>query len=215
MSVELIIFDLDGTLIDSIEDITNALNYVFRPFLPAPLVPCEVAGMIGEGAHRLVEKVLRKYHLSLPVNHLVEQYTERYAEHLMDRTLLYPDVPETLAGLASCRMALVSNKTELLSRRILEAFGLARYFESVVCADTIPHRKPSPEPLLHVLADLGVPVGHAVMVGDSETDIAAGNACSMRTIAVTHGYGKPGFEEKADFVVRNFLQLASLIKSMP
>jgi len=215
MPVDLIIFDLDGTLIDSIEDITNALNHVFRPFLTSPLVPGEVAGMIGEGAHRLVEKVLRKHHLSLPVDPLVEEYTERYTEHLMDRTLLYPDVSETLAALASCLMALVSNKTELLSRRILEAFGLGRYFESVVCADTIPYRKPSPEPLLHVLSTLGVPVGHAVMVGDSETDIAAGKACSMRTIAVTHGYGRPGFEEKADFIVQGFRQLAPLIRSLP
>ena len=214
MPVEVIIFDLDGTLIDSIEDITDALNHVFLSLLAAPLTPLEVSAMIGEGAHRLVERILQKYHLPLPVDPLVKQYTDRYAQHLTDRTTLYPGVSETLQQLASYRMALVSNKTEFLSRRILEAFGLASHFESVVCADTIPHRKPSPEPLLHALSTLRAPVGRAVMVGDSETDIAAAKACFMRAVAVTYGYGRPGFEEGADFSIDGFSRLAPLVKSL-
>ena len=168
--------------------------------------------MIGEGARRLIQKALEKCRLSLPVEFLVNQYTERYASHLTDCTTLYPDVGETLAGLQDYRMALVSNKTELLSRRILDVFGLSRYFEAVVCADTIPQRKPSPEPLLHVLSALQVPVTHAVMVGDSEIDIVAGKACSMRTIAITHGYGKPGFQAEADFAIYGLLPLAGSSK---
>ena len=214
MPVELIIFDLDGTLIDSIRDITNALNYVMRPFSTATLVPEEVEGMIGEGAQKLVQKVLEKCRLSLPIEPLVKQYTERYASHLTECTTLYSDVAETLAGLADYRMALVSNKTQLLSRRILDVFGLSRHFEAVVCADTIPQRKPSPEPLLYVLSTLRVPVAHAVMVGDSEIDIMAGKACSMRTVAVTHGYGKPGFEEEADFAIDGLPPLIPLVKSL-
>ena len=214
MSVKIIIFDLDGTLVNSIRDITNALNYVLQSFSVSALSPEEVAGMVGEGAHKLVENALQKYGLDVPVAPLVERYTKRYSVHLTDCTTLYPHVPETLAGLSDHRMALVSNKTELLSRRILDAFGLTGYFDMIVCADTIPQRKPLPDPLLHVLSAQGVPVGRAVMVGDSEIDIAAGKACSMRTIAVTHGYGRPGFEKEADFVIDGLPPLIPLIKSL-
>ena len=214
MPVTTVIFDLDGTLIDSIRDITNALNYALRPFSVGPLSPGEAAGMIGEGAHKLVERVLNKYHLTLPVAPLVAAYTERYASHLTEQTMLYPGAVETLKALARYRIALVSNKTAALSQRILDYFGLGGYFEVMVCADTIPQRKPLPDPLLHVLTAQGVPVAQAVMVGDSEIDIMAGKACSMRTIAVTHGYGRRGFEKEADFVVDSLPPVVSLIESL-
>jgi phosphoglycolate phosphatase len=214
MSVGLIIFDLDGTLIDSLEDITGALNEALESFRLPPLKVPEVAPMIGEGALKLVQRVLKKYGASLDPGPIVARYTEAYASHLAGRTTLYPGAKEMLEQLASFKKALISNKSEALSRALLTHFGLSGYFNILVGADTIPERKPSPAPLFHVLSALAASPKETIMVGDSEVDIWAGKAASVKTIAVTHGYGSPGFEKEADFVVGSLLPLAHLIKQI-
>ena len=211
MAIRLIIFDLDGTLVDSIGDITDAVNYAFRPCGIGDLEPGEVAGMIGEGARELVRKICESRNVVFDKALILARYKERYAAHPTDRTVLYPFVIETLEKLTSCRKAIVSNKSEGLSRQILDRFGLLRFFDTIVCADTIPERKPSPAPVYYVLSALHAGPHEAVIVGDSEIDVMTGKASSIRSIAVTYGYGSPGFQKDADFVIDSFAPLAELI----
>jgi phosphoglycolate phosphatase len=215
MSLRLIIFDLDGTLIDSVVDITNALNHVLLPYAHSLLSPGQVSGMIGNGVMKLVRRALQAHSLEVDPVPLTKQLLERYASRLTENTTLYPHAAETLAALADRRMALISNKSESLSRRILEKFGLTGYFSLVIGEETLPERKPSPAPILHALASLGIEPHEAIMVGDSEVDVAAGTAAGVRTVAVIHGYGGPGFQESADFVIPGLLPLAALVKSLP
>lgn len=211
MAVDLVIFDLDGTLIDSIRDITNAVNYTFEPFGIDGLSPSVVAGMIGEGAYELIRRVCQTYDLTLDIDPLVERYTGRYASHPTDCTVLYPDVTRTLSALDGCRKAIISNKSEYLSLKILDRFGLLPYFDMVVCADTLPERKPSPAPVFHVLSALRCLPRTTVIVGDSEVDVMTGRASGVKSVAVTHGYGAPGFEKYADFVIDSLLPLPDLL----
>jgi phosphoglycolate phosphatase len=213
MAIKLIIFDLDGTLINSIEDITNALNYAFEPCGVSDLTSTEVTAMVGEGPLKLIQDVLTKRHLVADKEMLVTRFLDYYASHPTDKTVLYPGTREMLEALKDLKMAIVTNKTEELSHEILKKFGLDKYFDMVVAVDTIAERKPSPGPVIHVLSALNVAPKDAVIVGDSTIDIETGKASLVRTVAVTHGYGGTGFQEEADFVIGSLPELIDIVKN--
>jgi len=214
MPIELIIFDLDGTLIDSIGDIANALNYAFEPYGIEYLTPTEVAAMVGEGLPKLIRNVLEKHNLLLDKDVLLKRFLDYHASHLTDNTAPYPDVIETLEALKSQKKAIVTNKAEVLSLRILDELGLMKYFDMVVCADTISERKPSPAPIFYILSVLNVQPRDAIIVGDSAIDIKTGRASSIKTVAVTYGYGREGFQEEGDFVISSLSELIDIVKEI-
>lgn len=214
MPIRLIIFDLDGTLVDTITDIANAINFALQPYGARSLSKREVAAMVGEGAERLVRNAMEKCNLELDVNEILTSYTNSYSTHLTDNTVLYAGTVETLEELKNYRKALVSNKPEVLSRRLLREFGLEKYFDMVVCADSLPERKPSPLPIFYVTRTLGIRREDALIVGDSEIDILTGKASHIKTVAVTHGYGRPGFHKDADFVITALSQLKDTIEKI-
>jgi phosphoglycolate phosphatase len=213
MAIKLIIFDLDGTLINSIEDITNALNYAFGPCGINDLTSTEVTAMVGEGPSKLIHDVLTERNLLSDGEALVTRFLDYYASHPTDKTVLYPGVREMLETLKDLKMAIVTNKTEKLSLDILKKFDLDKYFDMVVAVDTIAERKPSPGPVIHVLSALNVAPEDAVIVGDSTIDIETGKASLVRTVAVTHGYGGTGFQEEADFVIGSLPELIDIVKN--
>jgi phosphoglycolate phosphatase len=213
MAIKLIIFDLDGTLINSIEDITNALNYAFGPFGVNNLTTTEVTSLVGEGPLKLVRDVLTERNLIADKENLVTRFLDYYAAHPTDKTLLYPGAREMLETLKEQRMAIVTNKTEKLSLDILKKFDLDKYFDMVVAVDTIAERKPSPGPVRHVLSAFNVAAEEAIIVGDSSIDIQTGKASYVRTVAVTHGYGRDGFQEEADFVISSLPELIDIVKN--
>ncbi len=215
MAIRLIIFDLDGTLVDSVEDISNALNYALEPYGIESLTPTEVAGMVGDGTVKLIEKTLAKHNLVLDTEQLVRRFAEYYGPHTADHTKAYPGVVETLEALSRYKKAVVSNKYEAFTKKTLDALGLSKYFDMLVCADSIHDRKPSPIPIYHVLFTLDVQAEEAMIVGDSNIDINAGKAASIKTVAVTHGYGKSGFHEEADFVIASMPELIDIVKNIP
>ncbi|MBA4391067.1 MAG: hypothetical protein C0399_09025 [Syntrophus sp. (in: bacteria)] len=212
MAIKLIIFDLDGTLINSIEDITNALNYAFQPCGVNDLTPAEVAPLIGEGPSKLIQDVLAKYNLLSDKEALVARFLDYYTSHPTVKTVPYPGTRETLETLKALKMAIVTNKTEEISRKTLKTFALDAYFDMIIGVDTIAERKPSPVPVLHVLSAFNITPEEAIIVGDSEVDIQTGKASNVRTVAVTHGYGKNGFQEKADFVISSLPELIDIVK---
>ena len=213
MAIKLIIFDLDGTLINSIADITNALNYAFGPCGVNDLTTTEVTALVGEGPSKLIQDVLTERHLVADKETLVTRFLDYYASHPTDKAMLYPGTREMLETLKGLKMAIVTNKTEELSRKILRTFELDKYFDMVVAVDTIAERKPSPVPVMHVLSAFNVPAEDAIIVGDSTIDIETGKASFVKTVAVTHGYGRTGFQEDADFVIGSLPELIDIVKN--
>jgi phosphoglycolate phosphatase len=210
MPVKLIIFDLDGTLLDSLDDLTDATNHMLRRFGRVELVRGDVRLLVGQGAKRLVEGAMPG---ASP--HEVEEGVQLFLAyndlHIADRTLLYPGVKETLPLLGKGRvMSVISNKYEAHCRKLLSLLGLTDHFRGVMGVDSHPQRKPSPEPLLKMMADLGFVPGETAMVGDSSNDIIAGKGAGVVTVGCSYGYGDISEIQDADYRVDSFPELIDL-----
>lgn len=213
MSIKLIIFDLDGTLVNSIIDITNSLNYAIEPYGLGTKTVEEVRQLVGEGITRVIERVLGDERLSLRED-VVKRFLYFYSEHIVDNTVPYPGVRETLERLNGYKKAVISNKREAFSIKVLEGVGLIRYFDMVVGSDSTEEKKPSPVPVLHVLSTLGIGPGDAVMVGDSNHDIEAGKRAGVKTVGVTYGYRDKAYLSEADFIIDRMSELPSVIQGL-
>jgi len=207
----LIIFDLDGTLIDSLDDLTEAVNHMLSAFDRPHLVRKQVQKLVGQGARRLVEQALPGAG-ERDIRKGLDLFLAYNAAHIADQTFLYPGVAETLSLLKErgVIMTLVSNKDASFCRTLLEVLGVAGHFEAVYGADSFPARKPSPEPLLHVMRQFKRDAAETVMVGDSINDIAAGKAAGIRTIACTYGYGEQEALQDANWQIDSFRELLTL-----
>jgi phosphoglycolate phosphatase len=196
MTVRAALFDLDGTLVDSLEDLTDAVNHMLAVFGRPSLTPVSVRRLVGKGAHNLVRRALET-ESEEAITRGIELFVAYNRDHVTDKSVLYPGVPEALRQLAEngIRLAVISNKHEALCLLIMEALGIARLFEIICGGDTFPEMKPSPLPLLRALDRLGIAAHDAVMVGDSINDIQAGQQAGITTIGCTWGYG--GAEEFA------------------
>jgi phosphoglycolate phosphatase len=213
MAMKLIIFDLDGTLVDSSTDISNAINYALEGTNVPPVTVQETITIIGEGITRLFEKIIEKNNLSAEKDILIQRFLNHYSAHLTDNTPVYPGVKETMEALKEYPKAVISNKREDLSSRILEILGMRKYFDVVVGSDTTSERKPSPVPIQYVLSRFEAKPEEAVIVGDSNFDIEAGKAAGVTTIAVTYGYRPLSALRGADYVVNTMPEILKILKS--
>src|SRR5271169_4409666 len=214
MSLKLVIFDLDGTLIDSSADIANAINYAIGPYRVKPVTVQETIGLLGEGISRLMERIIDKEGIKADKDLLIERFLDYYSTHLTDNTTVYPGVREVLAQMPACRKAVISNKRESLSIKILEKLGLSAFFDMIAGSDTTEERKPSPVPVRHVLSMLGILPEEAVIVGDSNYDIEAGKAAGIKTVAVTYGYRSRDLLQGADFIINKMEELMKILKKI-
>ncbi len=182
-----VLWDLDGTLVDSAADIAAAVDRMLvRTGRPA-LGEAVVRGFIGDGARKLVDRCVAAAG-SAPDAADLPVFLEEYGAGLVVHTRTYPGISELLARVGAPQ-ALVTNKPEALSRRMLDALGLARHFPVVIGGDTLPVRKPDPEPLRRALRDLGAPDG--VLVGDGPADVGAARAAGIPLIGVGWGIARP------------------------
>jgi len=194
ISVSLLLFDLDGTLIDSRTDLANSINLMLSDLGRPPLDEATVGGFVGDGVRVLVRRSLTATdpnHQPPPVDlHAkgVELMHRHYAEEMFKTTHLYPQVAETLAALDNKLKAVVTSKESRFTKQILEHFDISRYFDAIVGGDTTPARKPDPAPVLEALRLLEGSAEDAMMIGDSENDINAGRAAGTRTCGVTFGF---------------------------
>jgi len=188
----LFIFDLDGTLIDSRADITRSVNLALVQMKLSPIRPARIAEFVGNGVQVLIQRALRESTRGEPKSSLVEstvtKYLEAYEAHLLDSTDLYAGVREALHSLRWANRAVITNKPERFSRRILEALGVADCFCAILGGDSTPLRKPDPAPLQLVMAQCGVTPRQTVMVGDSMVDIQAGKAAGAFTCGIAGGF---------------------------
>ena len=211
MPIKLIIFDLDGTLTDSLADLTDTTNYMLARFSRPVLAQEQVRILVGQGARNLVERAMTGASAE-EVDDALGIFLAYNDAHIADKTRLYPGVMDFLeVSRASQReMAVISNKNVALCRKLLAVLGIDGYFGAVLGADSLPFRKPSPEPLLKLIRDFGVSTAETAMVGDSINDIAAGKGAGVVTIGCTYGYGDSAELAEADYRIDHFADLAGL-----
>jgi len=208
--IKLLIFDLDGTLVDTIKDITDAINYAVEPFGIRPLTTETAKTMVGSGITKLIESLITEKNSQVK-EEAVNRFLEYYSRHLLDNTKPYPQVKETLLKLGNYKKAVISNKREVFSKKVLEGLGLSEFFDVILGSDSVPERKPSPVPVLEVLKGAEVSKNEAVIIGDSNLDIEAGKAAGVRTIAVTYGYRCKEVLKEADFMINTFGELITIL----
>ena len=190
----LALFDLDGTLVDSAPDMADAVDIAMQACGRAALGEKVVRGLIGNGAVRLIHRALT----GLPDGdadatlhaQAYQFFVDAYQTRVFARTRLFPGVEEVLAALTAAGWALgcVTNKPARFTVPLLSAAGIAHYFAVVLSGDSLPTKKPAPEPILHAAASLGVALPRVVMIGDSLADLRAAHNAGVRAVCVSFGY---------------------------
>lgn len=203
-SIKLVIFDLDGTLIDSrldlVHSVNAALRHIHRPELPDDVI----ASYVGDGAPILIQRALGGEAVDEAlVRKGLEFFLAYYREHKLDHTTVYPGIREVLAGIRDSgngiprKLAVLSNKPVNPSRAIVEALGLGRYFTQVYGGNSFPGKKPDPEGALKLVSEAGVRPEQAAIVGDSHVDIRTGRNAGLWTVAVKYGFAPHTLEVEA------------------
>jgi len=208
--VRLIIFDLDGTLVNTLEDITHSVNFTLGR-LGRPLLHLDtVRQYVGDGMEMLLTRALGEH------TDLLEEakgiYTVHQSRNLVVSSRLYPGVQETLEYFRGLPMAVVTNKTLDFSEPLLEQLGIRPYFGMIIGADAGLPLKPAPDAFLSIMKRLAVPREHTAVVGDGTTDIRAGKAAGITTCAVTYGFRSEEELRRAgpDHVIHAFAELKGL-----
>jgi phosphoglycolate phosphatase len=211
--VDAVLFDLDGTLVDSRADIALSVNHTLTTLGFPPISMEEVQRHVGDGVRQLLTRSAGP--LDPPtMERALAVFLPHYLEHCVDTTRLYPGVADTLDGWNGKALGVVTNKPEAHTQKTLRATGLTGRFRAVLGAETLPQKKPSPEPLWEALKRLGVPKERALMVGDSLIDIHAARAAGVRVAAVTYGF-RPAAELRAaapDFLLDRFDHLQEVVR---
>jgi phosphoglycolate phosphatase len=193
---KVIIFDLDGTLIDSSPDLALAINHMLKSIGRDTFTLDEIHHWVGNGAQTLVKRAMSgSAEISLNIDNkefenALNIFLKFYAKNLAVKTVTYPHVLSTLSKLKEqgYRLAIVTNKPFDFVEPILKELKLKEYFEFHLGGDSLKEKKPNPAPLLYVCEKLKVTVDECVMVGDSKNDILAAQACNMQSIGLTYGY---------------------------
>jgi phosphoglycolate phosphatase len=218
LQLEALIWDLDGTLVDSAPDLASALNTILdmRGFATHSI--STVRGMIGNGVPKLVERGFNAIGIRLDadqLNELVTLFVREYTDCATDSTRPYPQVEETLQQLSKMNipMGVCTNKPEAISRQILEGLGLSKYFSSIIGGDTTSARKPDPLPLLTCLQELVAKPSSSLMIGDSAVDVNTARAAKVKIAIVPWGYtSTPAKDLGADFILINPTILPKILK---
>ncbi len=213
-------FDLDGTVIDTAPQIAEAMNLTLAELGLKRLLDSQIAGYIGNGAAALIKRCLTgDLHIE-PDARLFERaqtiYFAHYANNVRE-SLPYKDVKASLQAVKNkgFKMACVTNKPEKFTLPLLQTSGLLDFFELVVSGDSLPKKKPDPMQLQYICAKLGVLESQAILVGDSNTDIAAARAAGCSIVTVPYGYnqGKPIVANTVDAIINDLSELTTILTS--
>ena len=210
--IELIIFDLDGTLVDSREDVTNAVNFTLKKIGLKKKSISEISSYIGKGIEDLIRKSLGNKQEVL-LKRALSVFEEYYKEHFTDNSVLYPNVKEILEYFNNKRKTIVTNRNYEFALLIMKTLGIYDYFENIVGGDDIGCMKPSSCPLNKSMGRLNADKEKAIIVGDMDIDILAGRRAGITTCGVTYGIGKKEdiIKAKPDFIIDDIIDLKSII----
>lgn len=218
--LDAVLFDFDGTLVDSAPDFIDALNRLLSERGRPPVAYDDFRRLAGDGARRLLERV-HETHGDAPAEEelaaLVKRLIGYYYEVMTQKSRPFPGVLEILESLRAAEVALgvCTNKTDRSTRQLLAHFGLADHFGAVLCGDTVKAKKPDPLHLEEAMALLGSTAERTVMVGDSATDVKAARAAGVRVVAVEFGYSPvPATELGADAVIGHMAELPEAIRGL-
>ena len=209
MRFDIVFLDLDGTLVDSGADIAASLNWALQREGEPELPEAQIIAAIGGGVPVLLDRTIGPSHPKREMIHA--GLREHYADHLLDRTKLYPGVRQTLERISVPRV-LVTNKPEGMSRKMLEVLGLASNFSGIYGGEGRLPRKPDPASILEALGLFKVEKGRALHVGDSGVDVATAKAAGIRCCGVTYGYSAPGELDGADYRISRFEDLLAILR---
>ncbi len=212
-----IVFDLDGTLIDTAPDLTAALNHVLVSEGRPPLPQAEVRNLVGHGARALIERGMSQ-NGPLPsepdLQRMLKLFLSYYGENIANHSAIFPGVTTTLDHFRArqARLAVCTNKPAGLSQALFSALDMLGQFEAILGSDSLPVRKPDPLHLLETIRQAGGDPARAVMVGDSATDVDTARAANIPVVAVTFGYSlTPVHELGADAVIDTFEALTEVL----
>jgi len=208
-----LIFDLDGTLADSKADLAASVNYV-RGTYGLPVLPDEqIAAFIGNGAQQLIRRALGPNVSEADLQSALKSFLHYYRQHMLDRTVLYPGVRETLDRLQDFKLAVLTNKPLYFSCSMLDGLGIYRYFSAVYGGNSFVNKKPDPVGIFQILSDTRARRESSWMIGDSSVDVRTGRNAGVRTCGVTYGYAAESFKaEPPDFEVDRFAEIEKLVR---
>lgn len=208
---KLVVFDLDGTLVDSLADIAAALNRTLARLSPGVpgLSRDAVRPLIGSGARELIARALSRVEVDVPVDEALSLFIESYRAGLLNETRPYPGVVAGLDRLRDRTLAVLTNKPGDMSRAILQGLGLADRFVSIYGGGDVPHKKPDPRGLERLLAETRTQAREALMVGDSAVDVRTARNAGVAVAGVSYGFDPAGLAaEPPDLVVDSLETLA-------
>jgi phosphoglycolate phosphatase len=210
--IKFLIFDLDGTLVDSETDLALSVNAV-RSQMGLEALPLKtIASFVGRGVVTLIERALGNSASSKDVQKAVGLFLAYYRQHMLDHTIPYPGVRETLEELKSWKMAVLTNKPVRFSRDMITGLGLAGHFSFIYGGDSFEHKKPDPMGVAKLLQDTGCSAAQTMIVGDSDTDVFTARNAGVLACGVTYGIGSHTLEAaQPDLTVANFRDLIPLL----
>ncbi len=217
---EMILIDLDGTLVDSVPDLAFCVNAMMTRLGHPPCNETSVRDWVGNGVERLVQRALTgQLHGEPPKADFERAYPmflELYAENTSRRSRLYPGVREGIDMLKSSgyRLGCVTNKAARFTEPLLRELGIYDDFDIVISGDTLANKKPDPEPLLYAAAFFGCEPVHALMIGDSVSDVAAARSAGFQIICMSYGYnhGVDIREARPDAVIDSLTEISPLLE---
>lgn len=210
MKKPLLIFDLDGTLIDSKLDIANSINYIFKKFNLPNFSHQMIYPFIGYPLEVVMEKLLSQtYHHMIP--EMGKMWREYYVHHWHEHTKPFPEVIETLKKLNNCYKAIATTKISLHTNKIAAKLGFKKYFDVIQGTDNFP-AKPDPTIIHLIRKKFNVPLAQTLIIGDTDKDIEAGKHAGIKTCAVTYGIGKKEdlLVLKPDFIIGKFEEILNI-----
>jgi phosphoglycolate phosphatase len=210
--IKAIIFDLDGTLIDSVTDLANSVNHTLAK-LDLPLhTNEEIKSFVGDGVQKLIKRSLGLTHMDR-FDEAFAIFMDHYGAHCTDNTTLYPEVADTLPHLAEkYTLGVLTNKSISFSLKILEALKGNSYFKEVLGGDSLPKKKPDPAGIFYLAKKWGLAPDQLVMVGDHVTDIEVGQRAGCKTVFIEGGIGETrGLTP--DFIIQSMAELPALLES--
>jgi len=213
----LLVFDLDGTLIDSVPDLHAAINIMLRERGGGPLSPAEVRRMVGDGAPALVARALAASGADPDDPTALPRFIALYEAEPVRLTRPYPGVPETLAALRrrACRTAICTNKPQHAALLVLRALGLLPLFDGIAGGDRFPVKKPDPGHLFGLIGELGGSPAAAAMIGDNEHDAAVARAAGLPLILMRYGYARVDPESLgADALLDDFTAVPAALEAL-
>ena len=216
---EIIVFDLDGTLINSAPDLCYALNQTLSEINIPEITLQEVMGYLGDGALELIKRGITKYSniKNFDTELLRLRFLEIYDNCLLNKTDFYPNVLQTLKDLKKMdfTLAICTNKPELLAKRIIDGLNGSSFFDRITGGDTYEYRKPDPRHLINTILETGKKVEAAIMIGDSDNDINCAKKANIPSIAVNFGYSKVPVESlNPDLVMSDYINLTQHIEDI-